>query len=141
MANTLFQALPRAFQRLLGAGDLVRRAGEGHVGDILGATADILFRNVLDDHVDVDAGFGERPEDRRGDAGAVFVDGWLTDEHSWLTVRAEYDRRLPELQGRLYDLEHALFQAKVPVAVVFEEFLVTVEYPAEAPRSGSNAAF
>src|SRR5262245_29441682 len=33
---------------------------------------------------------------------------------------AEYKRRLPQLQERLYELEHALFQAKIPVAVVFE---------------------
>src|SRR3990172_5178537 len=34
--------------------------------------------------------------------------------------KTEYKRRLPELQQRLYDLEHAVFQANVPVAVVFE---------------------
>src|SRR3990172_4562613 len=32
----------------------------------------------------------------------------------------EYKRRLPPLQQRLYDLEHALYQARIPVAVVFE---------------------
>jgi len=34
--------------------------------------------------------------------------------------KTEYKRRLPALQQRLYDLEHAMFQAGVPVAVVFE---------------------
>ncbi len=34
--------------------------------------------------------------------------------------KTEYKRRLPELQQRLYDLEHAMFSANVPVAVVFE---------------------
>jgi len=34
--------------------------------------------------------------------------------------KTEYQRRLPALQQRLYDLEHAMFQAGVPVAVVFE---------------------
>ena len=34
--------------------------------------------------------------------------------------KAEYERRLPELQRRLYDLEHAMFRAGLPVAVVFE---------------------
>lgn len=32
----------------------------------------------------------------------------------------EYKRKLPQLQEHLYDLEHAVFQAKVPVAIVFE---------------------
>jgi polyphosphate kinase 2 (PPK2 family) len=35
-------------------------------------------------------------------------------------AKPEYKRRLPDLQARLYDLEHAAFCAKVPVAVVFE---------------------
>jgi polyphosphate kinase 2 (PPK2 family) len=34
--------------------------------------------------------------------------------------KAEYKRRLPELQSRLYDLQHAVFEAGIPVAVVFE---------------------
>lgn len=34
--------------------------------------------------------------------------------------KTEYKRRLPELQQRLYDLEHAMFMANIPVAVVFE---------------------
>jgi polyphosphate kinase 2 (PPK2 family) len=34
--------------------------------------------------------------------------------------KAEYRRRLPGLQRRLYDLEHALFQARIPVMVVIE---------------------
>lgn len=33
---------------------------------------------------------------------------------------SDYNRRLPKLQERLYDLEHALFQAKIPVTVVLE---------------------
>ncbi len=32
----------------------------------------------------------------------------------------EYKARLPALQQRLYDLEHAAYQARIPVAVVFE---------------------
>jgi polyphosphate kinase 2 (PPK2 family) len=34
--------------------------------------------------------------------------------------KEEYKRRLPDLQARLYDLEHAVFTTGVPVAVVFE---------------------
>jgi polyphosphate kinase 2 (PPK2 family) len=34
--------------------------------------------------------------------------------------KAEYKERLPALQRRLYDLERAVFQARVPVMVVFE---------------------
>lgn len=34
--------------------------------------------------------------------------------------KEEYKDRLPRLQRRLYDLEHAIFQARIPVAVVFE---------------------
>ena len=34
--------------------------------------------------------------------------------------KAEYNRRQPELQARLYDLEHAVFTAGIPVAIVFE---------------------
>src|SRR5262245_11945199 len=33
---------------------------------------------------------------------------------------ATYRRRLPALQARLYDLQHASFLAGIPVAVVFE---------------------
>jgi AMP-polyphosphate phosphotransferase len=35
-------------------------------------------------------------------------------------AKEEYKRRLPELQVRLYDLEHAVFTSGVPVAIVFE---------------------
>ncbi|MBL9135867.1 MAG: hypothetical protein JNK85_08370 [Verrucomicrobiales bacterium] len=35
-------------------------------------------------------------------------------------TKTEYRRRLPVLQRRLYDLEHALFQARIPVMVVIE---------------------
>ncbi len=41
------------------------RYREGHVGRRL------VARNGLDDHVDVDVGVGQRPEDRGGDAGTV----------------------------------------------------------------------
>ncbi len=34
--------------------------------------------------------------------------------------KAEYMQRLPLLQVRLYDLEHAIFNARIPVAIVFE---------------------
>lgn len=34
--------------------------------------------------------------------------------------KTEYRRQLPPLQGRLYDLEHAIFKASIPVAIVFE---------------------
>ncbi len=34
--------------------------------------------------------------------------------------KSEYQRRLPMLQVRLYDLEHAVFQKRIPVAIVFE---------------------
>lgn len=34
--------------------------------------------------------------------------------------KAEYKKRLPELQQRLYDLHHAIFTNKVPMLVVFE---------------------
>lgn len=34
--------------------------------------------------------------------------------------KIEYRRRLPGQQARLYDLEHAVFKANVPVAIVFE---------------------
>jgi AMP-polyphosphate phosphotransferase len=34
--------------------------------------------------------------------------------------KTEYHRRLPQLQLRLYDLEHAIFKANIPVAIVFE---------------------
>jgi len=34
--------------------------------------------------------------------------------------KTEYKRRLPRLQARLYDLEHALFNERIPTIVVFE---------------------
>jgi len=34
--------------------------------------------------------------------------------------KTEYKRRLPVLQARLYDLEHAMFNARIPAAIVFE---------------------
>ncbi|MBZ5534616.1 MAG: hypothetical protein LAO31_01570 [Acidobacteriia bacterium] len=34
--------------------------------------------------------------------------------------KAECLRRLPQLQNRLYDLEHAIYQAGIPVVIVFE---------------------
>src|SRR5512137_2387483 len=35
-------------------------------------------------------------------------------------AKSEYQRRLPELQARLYDLEHAVFTQGIPVMIVFE---------------------
>ncbi len=35
-------------------------------------------------------------------------------------AREEYRQRLPELQARLYDIEQALFAARVPVLIIFE---------------------
>jgi polyphosphate kinase 2 (PPK2 family) len=37
----------------------------------------------------------------------------------------EYHRRLPELQARLYDLEHAVFTSGIPVMIVFEGWAAT----------------
>ncbi|MCL5274081.1 MAG: hypothetical protein M1434_04950 [Chloroflexi bacterium] len=34
--------------------------------------------------------------------------------------KTEYKRRMPELEGRLFDLEHGMFEAKVPAMIVFE---------------------
>jgi AMP-polyphosphate phosphotransferase len=34
--------------------------------------------------------------------------------------KAECQRRLPQLQNRVYDLEHAIYQAGIPVVIVFE---------------------
>ncbi len=34
--------------------------------------------------------------------------------------KEEYKRRLPLLQARLYDLAHAVFKGRIPVAIVFE---------------------
>ncbi|HEY3291118.1 MAG TPA: hypothetical protein VGK87_13390 [Anaerolineae bacterium] len=34
--------------------------------------------------------------------------------------KAEYKTRMPELEKRLYDLEHEMFEAKVPSMIVFE---------------------
>ncbi len=34
--------------------------------------------------------------------------------------KEEYKRRLPQLQRRLYVLEQAVFQARIPVMIVFE---------------------
>ena len=64
-------------ERLGGAGHLVGRAGEGHVGAA-------VVGDVLDDHVDVHARLGQRPEDRRGDAGAV---GDAKERHLGLVAR------------------------------------------------------
>ena len=65
----------RVFHRLLGAGDLIDGAGKGHVGDGAGmGLVIVLFRDVLNDHVDVHARIRQRPEDGAGDAGPV-LDG------------------------------------------------------------------
>ena len=37
----------------------------------------------------------------------------------------EYKKRLRPLQQRLYELEHAVFDAKVPVIIVFEGWSAT----------------
>ena len=37
----------------------------------------------------------------------------------------EYKKRLRPLQQRLYELEHAVFDAKVPVIIVFEGWAAT----------------
>lgn len=39
--------------------------------------------------------------------------------------KEEYDERLGPLQQRLYELEHAVFDAKVPVMIVFEGWAAT----------------
>jgi AMP-polyphosphate phosphotransferase len=39
--------------------------------------------------------------------------------------KEEYKKRLPPLQQRLYELEHAVFDAKVPVVIVFEGWAAT----------------
>ena len=55
---------PRLLEHLAGALEIGRRHGEGDVG------GQAVLRHVLHDHVDVDAGLGQRPEDRRRDARA-----------------------------------------------------------------------
>src|SRR5688572_15286622 len=43
-----------------------------------------------------------------------------------LTIpKDEYTKRLTPLQQRLYELEHAVFDAKVPVVIVFEGWAAT----------------
>ena len=37
----------------------------------------------------------------------------------------EYKKRLPPLQQRVYELEHAVFDAKVPVVIIFEGWAAT----------------
>ena len=39
--------------------------------------------------------------------------------------KEEYDKRIQPLQQRLYELEHAVFDAKVPVMIVFEGWAAT----------------
>ena len=39
--------------------------------------------------------------------------------------REEYDKRIGPLQQRLYELEHAVYEAKVPVMIVFEGWAAT----------------
>jgi polyphosphate kinase 2 (PPK2 family) len=39
--------------------------------------------------------------------------------------KEEYDKRIGPLQQRLYELEHAVFEAKVPVMIVFEGWAAT----------------
>ncbi|MEI6290944.1 MAG: hypothetical protein WCP19_10985 [Chloroflexota bacterium] len=40
-------------------------------------------------------------------------------------TKEEYDKRINPLQQRLYELEHAVFDAKVPVMIVFEGWAAT----------------
>ena len=40
-------------------------------------------------------------------------------------TKEEYDKRIGTLQQRLYELEHAVFDAKVPVMIVFEGWAAT----------------
>ncbi|HEY3311868.1 MAG TPA: hypothetical protein VGK00_09535 [Anaerolineales bacterium] len=40
-------------------------------------------------------------------------------------TREEYDKRIGPLQQRLYELEHAVFDAKIPVMIVFEGWAAT----------------
>ena len=40
-------------------------------------------------------------------------------------TKAQYQKRLPALQRRLYELEHAVFTANIPVMVVFEGWAAT----------------
>jgi AMP-polyphosphate phosphotransferase len=39
--------------------------------------------------------------------------------------KSEYQKRLPDLQARLYDLEHAVFTTGIPVMIVFEGWAAT----------------
>jgi polyphosphate kinase 2 (PPK2 family) len=34
--------------------------------------------------------------------------------------KRDYRRRLPELQARMYDMEQALLEARLPVVILFE---------------------
>ena len=65
MSKWPMSALGR-FQNLKRARQLGRLHGKGHVGVLA------VRRDVLHDHVDIDRGFGQRPEDARGDARLVF---------------------------------------------------------------------
>jgi hypothetical protein len=56
---------PCAFQQGLGAREVGLRAGEGHIRLAL------VLGDVLDDHVHVDVGFGQRRKDRGNRAGAI----------------------------------------------------------------------
>jgi len=40
-------------------------------------------------------------------------------------TKEEYDKRLGQLQQRVYELEHAVFDARVPVMIVFEGWAAT----------------
>ena len=63
MATVALQPLDQGERAL----EIGGRHGEGDVG---GAA---VLGDVLDDHVDVDGGVGERAEDRRGDARPVLA--------------------------------------------------------------------
>ncbi|MFV9504616.1 MAG: hypothetical protein AB4911_08620 [Oscillochloridaceae bacterium umkhey_bin13] len=42
-------------------------------------------------------------------------------------TRREYDERMPQLQARLYDMEQAIIQARVPVLIAFEGWAGTAK--------------
>ena len=103
------QVADERLERLLGGRQLDPRDRERQVG--LAAVAD-----VLDDHVDVDAGLGERVEDRPGDArpvrhghdrdlGDVPVVGEAADLVALLHERILLDERARRILERAQDLD------------------------------------
>ena len=75
------------------AGGSARRARRARSGSVKRDVRVPLGRDVLDDHVDVDPGVRERPEDAAGDARLVgHADGWSPSPPR---CRARRRRRLP----------------------------------------------